>query len=151
MHFRHLFNFLQFSSLIVSVALSNFHLVFFKFIENFFTTSLKLNIFVLSFRRASVAIHRCPSERLLIGAHARILTSVNTAMYIVAFTAVSYKRSHRKCWSEHICAHFQMCPSGKALTSILHLLRVGNLFLRRFMLTVNSCNRNRLNGPFIAT
>ncbi len=39
--------FLQFSFVIVSVALSNFYLLFFKFNENFFTIFLKLNTFLL--------------------------------------------------------------------------------------------------------
>ncbi len=45
--FHHLLIFLQFSSLIISTALSNFHLVFFKFVENFLTIFLKLNVFLL--------------------------------------------------------------------------------------------------------
>ncbi len=64
-------------------------------------------------------------------------------MCTVALTVVSYKAPCCKCWSEHICACFQTRLSGEALTSMPHLLRVGNFYLRSFTLTVHSCNRNQ--------
>ncbi len=56
---------------------------------------------------------------------------VNAPMCTVIFTDVSCKRQ-----LEHIHARFRMRLSGEVLTSMPPLLRVGNLFLRLFTLTV---------------
>ncbi len=121
MHFHHLLNFLQFPSLIVSIALSNFHLVFFLFIKNFFTIFLNWTSSYFAFPQASVAICRCPPERLLIVAHARTPSLVNAPICTVAFTAVSYKRPYNKHRSKHICAHFRMRLFNEAL--VCHTFR----------------------------
>ncbi len=91
-----------------------------------------------------MAIHRCPPEPLLIAAHANMPCLVNAPMCSVVFTAVRYKRLRCKRRLERICAFLRTRLSGVALqpTSMPHLLRVGNLFLGHFTLTVRSCNRN---------
>ncbi len=106
--------------------------------------------FYFAFTRASVAIRRCPPEHLLIAAHGRTPSLVNTPMCTDPFTAVNYKLPCHKRPLECVHARFQSCLSGEALTSMPHLLKVENLFLHRFMLTVHGCNRNQPNGPFIA-
>ncbi len=126
--FYHLLNFLQFFSIIVSIALSNFHLLYFKFIENFFTISLKLKVILLRIPVGICGYLQMPARMPV--DHGTCEN--DTPMCTVAFTAVSYKRPHRKRLSEGICARFWTLLSGEALTSIPHLLRVVNLFLRRF-------------------
>ncbi len=141
---------IQFSSLIVFIAPSNFYLVFFKFIENFFTIFFKLNIFLLCIL-VGICGHSQMSARMpFITARARTPSLVNTPVYIVAFTTVSYKLSCGKCRLEHICARFWKYLSGEAFNSTPHLLRVGILFLHHFMLSIHNRNRNWPNGPFIA-
>ncbi len=82
-----LLNFLQFSSLIVTIVLSNFHQVFFKFIKNFFTIFLKLNFFLLRVPAGICGHSQMPPEGLLIVAQTRKPSLVNVPMCTVAFTA----------------------------------------------------------------
>ncbi len=132
------------------VALLNFHLVFFKLIKNFFTIFLKLSVFLLWIPAGICAIHRCPPECLLIVACVRTPSLANVSMCTIAFTTVSYKCPRCNCRSERVCAHFWTILSGEALTSMPHLLRVGNLFLRCITLTLHGCNRSQPNGPFLS-
>ncbi len=97
--------------------------------------------FNFAFLRTSVAIRRCPPECPLIVAHARMPSLVNAPMCTIAFTAVSYER---------VRTRFRTRKSDDALTSMSHILRVGNLFLHHFTLTVHGCNRNQPNVSFIA-
>ncbi len=93
-----------------------------------------------------MAIRRCLPEHLFIVAHMRICSLVNAPICTVTFTAVGYKRPCCKRQLKPVRASFRMCMSDEALTSMPHLLRVGNVFLYHFTLTVHGCNINRPNG-----
>ncbi len=83
-----------------------------------------------------MAIRLCPPERMLIAAQARTPCFVKVPMCIVTSTALSYKRLCCKRQLKRIHAGSQTYLSSEALTGMPHLLRVRNLFLRCFMLTL---------------
>ncbi len=84
--------------------------------------------FYFAFPQASAAFRRCPPERLLIAARTRTPSLMNAPMCTVAFTAVNYERLHCKLRLELVRVWFQTRLSGKALTSMPYLLRVGICF-----------------------
>ncbi len=131
---------LYWTALVVSLNSSNISSQFF----------LNWTFFYFAFPQASVAIHRCLPEYLLVVARRKTRNLVNAPICIVAFSAVSYKHSRYKCRSKRIRACFRTRLSGKALTGMPHLLRAGNFFLHPFTLTVHGYNRNWPSGSFIA-
>ncbi len=95
---------------IVSIALSNFYLVF-------FTIFLKLKVFLLCVPTGICGHSQIPA-RMTDDCSVRTPNLINMPLCTVTFTDVSYKCQRHKRQSERVHARFWVHLSGETLTSI---------------------------------